>query len=111
MARSTPSAVVPTAVGATPTGLTPNADGDIVPIGVSLLVRNGSGAPITVTLQSTYARSGRELPDGGGSVPAGGYRVFGPIDSTYRQPADATVGPNLALVDYSAVASVERILL
>jgi len=111
MARSTPSKLDPTPQGVAPTGLTPNADGDIVPVGATLVVRNGSVAPITVTIQSTYSRDGRELGDGGGSVPAGAYRVFGPIDGSYRQPSDAVEGPSQVLVDYSAVATVDRFLL
>lgn len=89
----------------------PVADGDIIDAGlVSLRVLNGSGSPITVTVQTPGTVLGDlAVADLAVSVPAAGQRDIGPFPSSvFAQPADASVGPLRVLVDYSAVASVTR---
>ena len=114
MARSTPSPVSPTYAGTVVTMGAAPVDGDILPVGpgVVLLVTNGGGSPITVTIQTTAQKGGLDVADGGGSVAAGVTRVFGPFPSNlFAQADDAVVGPNKVLVDYSAVTSVTRAVL
>jgi len=111
MARVTPTPVAPSFAGTVVVLGAANADGDILPVGpnVALLVTNGGGSPITVTIQTTAQKGGLAVADAGGSVPAGASRVFGPFPaSLFAQADDATDGPNKVLVDYSAVTSVTR---
>lgn len=98
-----------------PAGLNPLltqavVDGDIVDVGrVALWVNNGSGASITVTVQPTYSRDGLDLEPLVVAVPAGAFRLIGPLPArTYAQPFDAVIGAGRALVDYSAVTTVTR---
>lgn len=88
----------------------PVADGDIIDAGnVELVVTNGSGSPITVTMQTSYTYEGLDLEDEVATVAAGGTRSFGPFPAgLFAQAADAAVGPSKVLVDYSAVTSVTR---
>lgn len=112
MARSTPAAVAPSLSGTVATPTAPNADGDIVPAGARLLVINGGATSITVTIDTTATDSGLALPDAGGAIAAGASRLFGPFPARlFAQPSDAPVGANAVLVDYSAVASVTRVVL
>jgi hypothetical protein len=112
MARTSPTAVSPTLAGAVVTAGTPDATGDIVDPGSYLVVVNGSGGSITVTLQSTATKDGLAVANGGGTVAAGTTRVFGPLISRlFEQAANAATGPNKVLVDYSAVTSVTRYVL
>ncbi len=113
MARSTPTPVSPTLAGAVYSLAAPSADGDILPVGnVFLLVNNGGGSPITVTIQTTATKGGLDVTDGGGAVANGTSRVFGPFPaSMFGQADDAVVGANKVLVDYSAITSVTRVVL
>lgn len=111
MARSTPTPVSPSITGALVTMGAAPADGDILPVGsdVMLLVTNGGGSPITVTIQTTRVVDGLGVDDGGGSVAASTSRLFGPFAArNFAQASDAAVGPNQVLVDYSDVTSVTR---
>lgn len=111
MARATPTPVAPTLDGALVTFGAAAADGDILPTGadVMLLVTNGGGSPITVTIQTTRVVDGLDVEDAGGAVANGTTRVFGPFAArNFAQASDAVVGPNQVLVDYSAVTSVTR---
>jgi len=95
--------------GAATTYTGPNVDGDIVDIGrVALHVKNGSGSPITVTVQTPVQIEGLDLAELTVSVPAAGERFIGPLPaSVFAQPVgNANAGK--ALVDYSAVTSVTR---
>jgi len=114
MARSTPTPVTPAYAGTVVTMGAAPADGDILPVGsnVALLVTNGGGSPITVTIQTTAQKGGLDVADAGGAVAAGATRVFGPFPSSlFAQADDATVGPNKVLVDCSGVTSVTRAVL
>jgi len=111
MARVTPTPVVPSYAGTVVTFGAATVDGDILPVGsnVALLVTNGGGSPITVTIQTTAEKGGLAVADAGGAVPNGASRVFGPFPaSLFAQDADAVEGPNKVLVDYSAITSVTR---
>lgn len=66
-----------------------------------LLVRNGSGASINVTLDAvTKSFNGANIPDTVIAVPAG-KDVFIPLRSEYASPTDGLVG-----IAYSAVTTV-----
>lgn len=110
MARTSVPTQQITRAGVAPALTGPPADGDIVDTGaVALWVDNGGAAPVTVTVPSPITYDGLDLEPLVVSVPAGGFRMIGPLPArTFAQPADAPVGANRALVDYSAVASVTR---
>ena len=102
-------ALIPQVVG-TPTGVASGARaaaaGDTVTPGadVQLVVTNGSGASITVTVvckQTCSMGSSSPTHDSVTTVAAGTTAVIGPINDRYK---DNTTG--LATVNYSATASV-----
>lgn len=100
-----PSAAAGTALNYT----APTIDGDAVPPGCLLLVRNGSAAPINVTVVTGGKESGLDISDiGPVPVAAGADAVFGPFlpREVFAQPSGTEVGR--VLVDYSAQASVTR---
>ena len=67
-----------------------------------LYVKNGSGAPITVTVATTATIFGQPISNVAVSVPAAGEEMLGPYDpGMVAQPVT-----NLANVTYSAVASL-----
>lgn len=114
MARQSPAVQRITRAGLSVAMTAPNADGDIIPAGqVALQVLNGSGSPITVTVQTPGTDPATETarPELTVSVPAAGTRLIGPFPtSLFAQPSDAGVGPLQVLVDYSAITSVTRAL-
>lgn len=86
----------------------PTADGDIVDAGsVMLVVNNGAGASMNVTILNPSTQEGLAVGNRVVAVAAGTTKHI-PITRQFKQPADAVVGPNQALVDYSSVASVTR---
>jgi hypothetical protein len=94
---------------AAPTGIIPsfgaaNADGYFVPGtgNVVTYVKNGSGAPITVTAQTPQVVGGLAVTEQIVSIAAGAEKVLGPWKpgSLYNQ-ADGTV-----YLDFSAVTTV-----
>lgn len=98
------SAQTTAVVGTTLTSVTPTATtGDTVPVGSRALVRNGSGSPINVTIETpgndTY---GQPRPDIVTAVPAGAIAIFGPFPNDL---ADSVT--NVVKIICSAVASVE----
>lgn len=112
MARSNPTAVTPDYDGAAVNPTQPNADGDIVDPGTTLVVENGSGSSITVTVPSTATVYGLAVDDAGGPVAAGATASFRiPPLTVAGQPTDAAEGAGRVLVNYSAVASVTRYVL
>lgn len=113
MARQSPAVQRITLPGLAPALTAPNSDGDILPAGqVALWVKNGAGAPITVTVQTPGTVAGLAIADATVSVPAAGERMLGPFPtSVFAQPADAGVGALGVLVDYSSVTSVTRAVL
>lgn len=104
--------VVPQAAGPAGTKVTytaPTVEGDAVPPGCRVIVRNGSAAPVTVTVLTGGTVDGLAIADvGPTSIPAGEDWVFGPFTprATFVQPSGADAGR--VLLDYSAVASVTR---
>ena len=109
MTRSTPATQDITADGLAAAMTAPSADGDIVDGGggIFITVLNGSGAPITVTLQTPATSYGLAVADRAVTVAAGASKDI-PLPRYLRQDSDAVTGPNQVLVDYSAVASVTR---
>ncbi|NUR80721.1 MAG: hypothetical protein HOQ21_09795 [Dermatophilaceae bacterium] len=87
----------------------PTVDGDIVDAGngAMLVVNNGSGASINVTILNPSTQEGLAVGNRVVAVAAGATKHI-PVTRQFKQPSDASVGPNQALVDYSAVASVTR---
>jgi hypothetical protein len=81
------------------------ANTDEVPTGnrTFLLVRNGSGASITVTAVSTLTVGGLAVADAAVAVPAGEDRWIGPFPANVFANASGNVD-----LDYSATASVTR---
>ncbi|MEV0586325.1 hypothetical protein [Nonomuraea sp. NPDC050310] len=55
-------------------------------------IKNGDDAALTVNFvtPATVGRGNRAVADGGGAIPAGEHRLFGPFGPEYRQ-ADGTV--------------------
>lgn len=112
MARTNPTAAVADYDGVTVTPGTPDATGDILDPGCTLIVENGSGSSITVTFVSTATFETVDVPDVGGPVAAGATVAFKvPPLRLAGQPSDAAVGAGRVLANYSAVASVTRYVL
>lgn len=109
MARTSVTTQQIARTGVNPALTAPVADGDVIDVGATfLVVANGGGAPVTVTVQTPVEYAGLELEDLTVSVPAAGQRWIGPFPaSVFGQPVgDPNAGR--ALVDYSAVADVTR---
>jgi hypothetical protein len=101
MATLTRQVIVRTGTG--PTYAAAAVGGDKVPPGSNnfLHVKNGGGAPITVTVDATRPCDQGYDHDLVVSVPAGGDRMIGPL------PADRFAGTDsLVAVTYSGVGSV-----
>jgi hypothetical protein len=80
------------------------ANGDKVPPGVLLHVKNASGSPITVTLVTVSEYDGIALPDkttASIAATTGMQFIRVPSDSNYRNPADG-----LVTINFSATTSV-----
>lgn len=87
----------------------PVIDGDAVPPGCRVIVRNGSAAPVDVTVVTGGSANGYAIADvGPTSIPAGEDWVFGPFTprDVFVQPSGAEAGR--VHINYSAVASVTR---
>lgn len=99
-----------TRAGLSPTMTAPavSPNGDVVDCGPEnfLVVYNGSGAPINVTLDTTVLVDGLVVPDRVVAVAAGGVALIPLPSSNYAQASGADAGR--CYVDYSAVASVTR---
>ena len=71
-----------------------------------LYVKNGSGAPINVTLQTPGTVDGLAVADRVVAVPAGGERIISDLrPDAYNRPPTGT-DPNEVYVDFSAVTTV-----
>lgn len=83
----------------------PAAAGDTVAVASDgvLLVRNGSGSPVTVTVVVPGSKYGQARPDITKAIAAGADAVFGPFPADIGDPTDRMVH-----VNYSATADVER---
>lgn len=106
MPRSIPATQAIGTAGLSPAFTAPDALGDVVEVGTLVLVKNGAGAPITLTLKSTATVEGLALPDRALVVAAGATGVLPVHAGVARRPADPDAGK--AYLDYSAVASVTR---
>lgn len=109
MARASQTTQQIVRTGLTPALTAPTADGDIVDCGnVALMVTNGSGSSINVTVQATASLDGLDVADLVVAVAAGATRLIGPLPvRTFGQPS-GSADAGRAYVDYSAVASVTR---
>lgn len=105
---ATYAAEVPTEQGLAATYRTP-ANGDLVPGGVYLIVKNGNAAVLTLTIVTPESRHG-DLPvtDRTVSVPAttGERIVYIPNDSTYVDPVTG-----LVTLNWSVTATVTYAIL
>ncbi|MGO4583642.1 hypothetical protein AB4Z38_07105 [Arthrobacter sp. 2RAF6] len=91
---------VPTLAGTAPTYATPTTS-DTAPVGTVLIVKNGSGSPITVTLASPKTlETGDAYPSKVITVAAGG-EAWIPVLKVY-----AAVSTQLATITYSSVTTV-----
>lgn len=94
------STIVPLISGAAPAFAAPAAS-DTVPIGSTLIVKNGSASSITVTMVTPGTLpTGDAYPDKAYTVAAGG-EAWIPVRSEYRDPVTG-----VASVTFSATASV-----
>lgn len=102
MANLTPQGI--SNLGTAITFVAASAGGDRVPVGtdVYLIVKNGSGSSINVTLDTTgVAFNTVAIPDTVVAVAAGTQKII-PISEHYRASSDAR-----AAIAYSAVTTVE----
>jgi hypothetical protein len=112
MARADLTAQQVTTAGLNPSFVAAVADGDVFDAGrVALWVENGSASTVTITIPTPTTVSGLAVAEAGGTVPAGGFRLFGPFPrSVFGQPVgDADAGR--VHVNYSAVTDVTRALI
>jgi len=109
MPRTSPTTQAVNALGATLTMGTPDALGDIVEVGdnIAIIVRNGSGASINVTLQTPATYEGLAVAENVVAVAAGATAAVKLPKRVYGRDA-AGADPGKAYVDYSAVTSVTR---
>jgi hypothetical protein len=88
----------------------PSVDGDVVDVGpgIFLVVNNGSGGSINVTVQTPGTVDGDlAVPERIVAV-AAGVRTLIPLTSKQYKRAAGVADAGKAYVDYSAVASVTR---
>lgn len=91
---------VPVLAGTAPTFAAPSAS-DTAPVGSTLIVKNGSGASINVTLTTpSTLETGDAYPDKVYAVPAGQERWI-PVLAVYMDPTT-----RVAAVAFSATTSV-----
>lgn len=95
----------PGTAGATPTMVAASAGGDKVAPGVRLLVVNGAGASINLTLATPFTKDGLALADRVIAVPNGTFpanaKVIDVPSDLYQDPADG-----LCSLAWSATTSV-----
>lgn len=108
MPRTTPATQAATVVGLNPVAFTaPDALGDTCDPGGILLVDNGSGASINVTVQTPGDVEGLAVAENIVAVAAGAMAAIHLDERTYQRPA-GSADAGKVYVDYSAVASVTR---
>lgn len=106
MARTFVAPVYPSLAGTSINYSAPTVEGDAVRPNTVLLIKNGSGAPITITLQTGGTVGDLAIADPTVSIAAGAEKAIGPFSGVFPQPSGADAG--WVYVDYSAVASVTR---
>lgn len=98
--------------GLTPAMTAASALGHIIDDGdVILMVVNGGGAPINVTLDTTATQDGLAVADRVVAVAAGATKLIGPIGARTFEQADGAEGEGRVHLDYSAVTSVTHAVL
>lgn len=108
MARDSVTTVPLTHAGVEMALTAASANNDVVDTGrVFLVVENGSGASITVTVHAVPTYDGLQLADQLVTVAAGKTEFIGPLSATTFGQASGT-DKGRAYVDYSAFASVNR---
>lgn len=85
-----------------------NVDGHSIPGGgdTVLIVNNGSGGSINVTIQTAATEDGLAIADQVVAVGAGVQKVIGPFRPGTYNRASGDTDPGLVYVDFSAVATV-----
>ncbi|MFD4196621.1 hypothetical protein [Amycolatopsis thermoflava] len=109
MARTSVTTQPIVQTGLTPVMTEPTADGDVIDTGrVALMVTNGSGSSINVTVESPVTVDGLAVAELVVAVPAGATKFIGPFrQSTFGRPVgDPDAGR--AYVNYSAQTDVDR---
>lgn len=109
MPRTAVSAQHPSVAGTqlTYTAVTAGAgNGDMVRPNAVLLVRNGSGSALTVTLITGGTVDGLAIADATVTVPAGADMAIGPFGAVYPQPSGVDVGQ--VYVEYSSATTITR---
>lgn len=103
MARTALSVQEPSIAGLNPAMTAANVDGHSVPGSGDILIEvsNASGGAVAVTIPTPATVGGLAVADGGGSIPAGQRRIFGPFRADLCNQSDGTVS-----IDFSAVTSV-----
>lgn len=107
MARGNPSTQTIGYDGAVVALTAAPADGDIVEGGTLLVVANGSGASVDVTLVNPNTQDGLAVANRVVAVAAGATKHI-PVPSRMAQDVDALEGAGKVLVNYSAVTTVTR---
>lgn len=96
--------------GVAATYVTPDATGVAIPDNdgeTIVIVKNASGAPITVTPKAYLTVNGQALTNKTVSVPATtGERIIGPFPVAVYNRAVGDTDPNDVYLDFSAVTSV-----
>lgn len=110
MPRVAPTVQAPSVSGVQLTYAAPNAlgagNGDILPANCVLLVRNGSGAGLTLTIITGGTQDNLALPDVSVVVPAGQDFLVGPFPESYKQTSGVDAGK--VYVEYSAITTITR---
>lgn len=104
MARTKVAAVTPSVAGAAYAFSAPVADGDAVRPNTVLLLDNGSGSSVTVTIQTGATAGDYAIADPTVVLAAGAKRALGPFGGgVFPQQSGSDVG--WVYVDYSSVPS------
>lgn len=114
MARQSVTTQPITRVGTAPTATSPNAEGDIIDTGgtVLLLVSNVGVGAVTATIQSQATFDGLAVADLTVSVPAGVTKAIGPLSTVTFAFPKGDVNANRAFVDYTGTpADIKRSVL
>lgn len=108
MARTDLTVQPVTIAGATPSYAAANVDGHAVAnTGHEFLhVKNGGGAPITVTIVTPLTVGGRAVADDTVTVPNGGERMIGPFSQTAHSHPSGSADASEVHVNFSAITSV-----
>jgi hypothetical protein len=105
MARTALTPITAAFTGANAPAVAANADGNMVPPSSIVMVINGSGGSINVTISTPATVQGLAVAEQVTAVPAGESRFFGPFPAeVFAQVSGADAGQ--VYIDYSAVTTV-----